>query len=91
LKPYTVSKKYKSNLKPLTLFFQSGLGALANSGASPLLIPYDGSVNPINYIQRSAAGQTAFYQTLSNQVIVDLRGVPNTGKRTDIRILNRLC
>lgn len=56
---------------------QGGLGALAGSGTSPLLIQYDGSGNPINYLpnamQRSA-GQTAFYQTLaSNQAAVNSR------------------
>ena len=52
---------------------QGGLGGLATSGTSPLLIPYDGGVNPMNYMpgamQRSAPGQTAFYQALAtNQV-----------------------
>jgi hypothetical protein len=48
-------------------FQQGGLGSLPSSGASPMLISYDSTVNPINYLQRP--GQTAFYQTLaSNQV-----------------------
>lgn len=59
----------------MNAYQQSGLGSLPGSGTS-LLIPYDGGFGAA--MQRSAAGQTAFYQTIASRTNnFGMAGYPN--------------